>query len=217
MRRRSGGVLLVLGVLLSLEAYGSRQRGCALSQHSFGIDDDVRSKKPVCQVHVSQPFQNGSTKGRVAKWTTRFQRAVKIANENERKKALVSKKTTSPIDKHIGNRVRMRRLMLHMSQTTLGDALGVSCQQVQRYEQGTNRIGASRLKHISSVLQVPVGFFFEGTPQMSAIREWREPLLTEFMATRHGLALAKAFMRIGNVQLRRCIVDLVEKIERNRN
>jgi transcriptional regulator with XRE-family HTH domain len=129
----------------------------------------------------------------------------------------VSKKTPSPIDKHIGNRVRMRRLMLHMSQTTLGDALGVSCQQVQRYEQGTNRIGASRLKHISSVLQVSVAFFFEGAPQMSAVRKWHEPLLTDFMATRHGLALAKAFMRIGSVQLRRCIVDLVEKIERNRN
>src|SRR5712692_9636171 len=72
----------------------------------------------------------------------------------------------NPIDRHVGNRVRMRRLMLGMSQTTLGDRLGFTFQQVQKYEKGTNRIGASRLQHISEILQVPVSFFFEGSPTL---------------------------------------------------
>jgi transcriptional regulator with XRE-family HTH domain len=74
----------------------------------------------------------------------------------------------NPIDKHVGSRVRMRRLMLDMSQTDVADALGLTFQQVQKYEKGTNRIGASRLQHISQILQVPVPFFFEGAPAASA-------------------------------------------------
>src|SRR5271170_7902885 len=70
----------------------------------------------------------------------------------------------NPTDKHVGARVRMRRLMLDMSQTKLADALGVTFQQVQKYEKGANRIGASRLQHISQILQVPVPFFFEDVP-----------------------------------------------------
>jgi transcriptional regulator with XRE-family HTH domain len=68
----------------------------------------------------------------------------------------------NPIDKHVGGRVRMRRLMLDMSQADLANGLGLTFQQVQKYEKGTNRIGASRLQHISQILQVPVLFFFEG-------------------------------------------------------
>lgn len=68
---------------------------------------------------------------------------------------------TKPVDKHVGARVRMRRMMLGMSQETLGDALGVTFQQVQKYEKGTNRIGASRLQDIANFLKVPVTFFFE--------------------------------------------------------
>src|SRR5438132_9700768 len=74
------------------------------------------------------------------------------------------KKAPNPIDKHVGSRVRMRRMMLGMSQEKLGDALGITFQQVQKYEKGTNRISASRLQHISQILQVPVAFFFEGAP-----------------------------------------------------
>src|SRR5277367_6609496 len=70
----------------------------------------------------------------------------------------------NPVDKHVGSRVRMRRLMLEMSQTDIADALGLTFQQVQKYEKGTNRIGASRLQHISQILQVQVPFFFEGVP-----------------------------------------------------
>jgi transcriptional regulator with XRE-family HTH domain len=77
------------------------------------------------------------------------------------------KKVTNPVDKHVGRRVRMRRMMLAMSQLKLGDALGLIFQQVQKYEKGTNRIGASRLQQISHILQVPVTFFFEGAPTAS--------------------------------------------------
>src|SRR5512135_1248802 len=78
----------------------------------------------------------------------------------------MAKKTPNPIDKHVGSRVRMRRMMLSMSQEKLGDALGLTFQQVQKYEKGTNRIGASRLQQISNILQVPVSFFFEGAPHL---------------------------------------------------
>src|ERR1700751_4114459 len=80
--------------------------------------------------------------------------------------SLMAKKAPNPIDKHVGSRVRMRRMMLAMSQEKLGDALGLTFQQVQKYEKGTNRIGASRLQQISHILQVPVAFFFEGAPHV---------------------------------------------------
>ncbi len=80
-----------------------------------------------------------------------------------------AKKAPNPTDRHVGARVRMRRKMLAMSQTQLADALGITYQQVQKNESGTNRIGASRLQQISHILQVPVAFFFEGGPNGSAL------------------------------------------------
>src|SRR5690242_21949001 len=77
---------------------------------------------------------------------------------------LPRKKAPNPIDQHVGSRVRMRRMMLGMSQEKLGAALGLTFQQVQKYEKGTNRIGASRMAQISETLQVPVAFFYEGAP-----------------------------------------------------
>jgi transcriptional regulator with XRE-family HTH domain len=132
-------------------------------------------------------------------------------------KAPRAKKVPSPIDKHVGSRVRMRRLMLGMSQTKLGDALGLTFQQVQKYEKGTNRMGASRLQHISQILQVPVSFFFEGAPYLPGQPKsmgdtsWPEHV-TDFLASSNGLALVKAFVAIKNAKLRSCIVDLVEQI-----
>ena len=128
------------------------------------------------------------------------------------------KKSPNPTDKHVGSRVRMRRMMLGMSQEKLGDALGLTFQQVQKYEKGTNRIGASRLQQISNILQVPVSFFFEGAPKSLqtfavGISEAPSPAyVSDFLATSDGLALTKAFMRIKNPKLRRRIVDLVEQI-----
>ena len=130
----------------------------------------------------------------------------------------MAKKAPNPIDKHVGSRVRMRRMMLAMSQEKLGDALGLTFQQVQKYEKGTNRIGASRLQQISGILQVPVAFFFEGAPDLTGARtgggrEAPSPAyVSDFLATSDGLALTKAFMRIGDPKLRRRIVDLVEQI-----
>src|SRR5512144_816471 len=129
----------------------------------------------------------------------------------------VVKKAPNPIDKHVGSRVRMRRMMLSMSQEKLGDALGLTFQQVQKYEKGTNRIGASRLQQIAHILQVPVSFFFEGAPHSpghsGGMSEAPSPAYgADFLATSDGLSLTKAFMRIKNSKLRRRIVDLVEQI-----
>jgi DNA-binding XRE family transcriptional regulator len=85
-------------------------------------------------------------------------------------KQAIVKKAPNPVDKHVGSRVRMRRMMLGMSQEKLGDGLGLTFQQVQKYEKGANRIGASRLQHISHILQVPVPFFFEGAPHLTGRR-----------------------------------------------
>jgi len=114
------------------------------------------------------------------------------------------------VDKHVGNRVRMRRMMVGMSQEALGEALGVTFQQVQKYEKGKNRVSASRLQHISQVLQVTVPFFFEGAPGGIDGTAESPSYVNEFLATSDGLALAKAFTRIENSKLRRLIVHLVE-------
>src|SRR3954464_10767035 len=109
---------------------------------------------------------------------------------------MAAKKAPNPIDKHVGSRVRMRRMMLSMSQEKLGDALGLTFQQVQKYEKGTNRIGASRLQQISNILQVPVSFFFEGAPNMpghtgsGGMSEAPSPAyVSDFLATSDGLSL----------------------------
>jgi transcriptional regulator with XRE-family HTH domain len=130
---------------------------------------------------------------------------------------VMAKKAPNPIDKHVGSRVRMRRMMLGMSQEKLGDSLGLTFQQVQKYEKGTNRIGASRLQQISHILQVPVAFFFEGAPDLPGeapqMGEAPSPAyVSDFLATSDGLALTKAFMRISDAKLRRRIVDLVQQI-----
>jgi transcriptional regulator with XRE-family HTH domain len=127
------------------------------------------------------------------------------------------KKAPNPTDKHVGSRVRMRRMMLNMSQEKLGEALGLTFQQVQKYEKGTNRIGASRLQQISVILQVPVSFFFEGAPSVGlpiqGMSDAPSPTyISDFLATSDGLALTKSFMRIKDPKLRRRIVDLVEQI-----
>ena len=126
------------------------------------------------------------------------------------------KRAPNPIDKHVGNRVRMRRLMLNMSQTKLADALGLTFQQVQKYEKGANRIGASRLQHTSQILGVPVEYFFEGAPGQSPKPNGKHApswdYVTEFIATAEGIALIKAFTRLRSAELRRSVVALVEEI-----
>lgn len=125
------------------------------------------------------------------------------------------KRTPNPIDKHVGSRVRMRRVLLGMSQEKLGEALGLTFQQIQKYEKGTNRIGASRLQAISETLQVPPSFFFDGAPVADGAlaKGFQEDdsaqFVTNFVATAEGLQLNKAFTRIRDPKVRRRIIDLV--------
>jgi transcriptional regulator with XRE-family HTH domain len=129
------------------------------------------------------------------------------------------KKVPNPIDRHVGSRVRMRRILLGMSQEKLGEALGLTFQQIQKYEKGTNRIGASRLQQISTTLNVPPGFFFDGAPLHSAAAggggefavadDANSSFVLDFIATNEGLTLNKAFARIQDSKVRKRIIDLV--------
>jgi transcriptional regulator with XRE-family HTH domain len=130
---------------------------------------------------------------------------------------LMSTKAPNPLDNYVVSRVRMRRIMLGMSQEKLGEALGLTFQQVQKYEKGTNRVGASRIQQISEILQVPVSFLFEGGPggtvNADGFGEAPSPAyVSDFLATSEGLALTRAFTRITDAKLRRSIVDMVEQI-----
>jgi len=127
---------------------------------------------------------------------------------------VIKKTKPNPTDRHVGARVRMRRLMLDMTQTELGDGLGLTFQQVQKYEKGSNRIGASRLQHIAEILQVPISFFFEGTGDTGEFKaiEPKSLFVSDFLASSEGVALVKAYMKIKDAKLRRCIVQLVEQI-----
>jgi transcriptional regulator with XRE-family HTH domain len=123
-------------------------------------------------------------------------------------------KLPNSIDKHVGGRVRMRRMMLKMSQTALGDALGLTFQQVQKYEKGTNRIGAGRLQHIAHFLQVPIEFLFDGAPGGSTkdINPLTFDYVSDFVATSDGLALLKAFTQLKDIAMRRRVLNLIEQI-----
>lgn len=128
------------------------------------------------------------------------------------------KKNPNPIDIHVGSRVRMRRMMVGMSQEKLGDALGLTFQQIQKYEKGANRIGASRLHQIASALGVQIEFFYEGapTPEGEAPGGFAEdpnpPYMTDFLSTSDGLQLMRAFVRVRDSRVRKRIVDLVEAL-----
>jgi transcriptional regulator with XRE-family HTH domain len=129
----------------------------------------------------------------------------------------VSTKQPHLTDKHVGNRLRLRRLMLGMSQEKLADQLGITFQQVQKYEKGTNRITAGRLHQVSQVLGVPVSYFFEQVPVPIAHGEASSATsshanVDQFLASSSGLALVTAFMRINNPALQRLIVRLIEGI-----
>ncbi len=133
------------------------------------------------------------------------------------KEKIEMSRNANSTDRYVGKRVRMRRLMIKMSQEKLADRLGLTFQQVQKYEKGVNRISASRLREMAHALQVPIQFFFEGLPEAggSAIAKERHEtthkFVHDFLATSDGLALAAAFMRIDNSKVRRRIVQLVKE------
>ena len=128
-----------------------------------------------------------------------------------------NKKKPNPIDIHVGSRIRLRRTMLGMSQEKLGESLGITFQQIQKYEKGTNRVGASRLQNISSILNVPVSFFFEdargdnSTPGGMAEAQ-SSNYVVDFLSSSEGLQLNRAFVKIADPKVRRKIVDLVKAL-----
>jgi transcriptional regulator with XRE-family HTH domain len=119
------------------------------------------------------------------------------------------------IDAHVGSRVRLRRQLLKMSQEKLGDELGVTFQQVQKYERGANRIGASRLYSLANVLDVPVNFFFDGLTGVAAggvAESDQSPIVYDFIQSSDGVALAEAFSRIKTPKVRRRVLELVRSL-----
>jgi transcriptional regulator with XRE-family HTH domain len=131
-----------------------------------------------------------------------------------------SSRKPNPIDAHVGTRVRLRRMLLGMSQEKLGEHLGLTFQQVQKYEKGVNRIGASRLFDLSRVLGVPVQFFYDEAPSdliESSLTPGfserpAESYVVEFLSTREGLELNKAFVKIADPKVRRSVVELVRAL-----
>jgi len=132
-------------------------------------------------------------------------------------------KSPNPVDVHVGSRIRLRRMMIGMSQERLGESLGLTFQQVQKYEKGANRVGASRLFAISNILEVPVEFFFADMPsslvndnkkkEVSGMAEPDEAsFVMDFVSSSEGLQLNTAFKKIGSQETRRRIVDLVKTL-----
>ena len=125
-------------------------------------------------------------------------------------------RSPNPIDLHVGTRMRLRRQILRMSQEKLGNALGVTFQQVQKYERGSNRVGASRLWRLAQVLDVPVSFFYEGLGENGPTSSFAEgdqtPIVYDFINSPDGVALASAVAKIKNKAVRRQILELARSL-----
>lgn len=127
-----------------------------------------------------------------------------------------NKKKPNPTDVYVGGRIRLRRNMLGMSQEKLGESLGITFQQIQRYEKGTNRVGASRLQAIASILSVPVAFFFEDAPGQEGgehkglAEDSSTSFVVDFLSSAEGLQLNRAFARISNPKVRRKVIELAK-------
>jgi transcriptional regulator with XRE-family HTH domain len=124
-------------------------------------------------------------------------------------------KRPNPTDIYVGSRVRMRRKMLGLSQEKLGEKLGITFQQIQKYEKGTNRVGASRLQAMAAALDVPISFFFPDTAPTAeggGLQEEGAAFLSDFMSSSEGLELSRAFVRIRNTKVRRKLVELVRTL-----
>jgi transcriptional regulator with XRE-family HTH domain len=130
----------------------------------------------------------------------------------------------SPIDVHVGSRIRLRRTLLGMSQERLGESLGLTFQQVQKYERGVNRVGASRLFDLSRVLDVPISFFFDDMPDSLAANfggvtsrrsgggESQDPFGDDTLSRRETLELVRAYYRITDPSIRKRVFDLIKSM-----
>jgi transcriptional regulator with XRE-family HTH domain len=116
-------------------------------------------------------------------------------------------KSPDTTDRHVGARIRLQRTLTGMTQEKLADILGITFQQVQKYEKGTNRVGAGRLLAISKALGVPVSFFFEG---QASEAESKPSDVQSLLTSREGIALAQAFVRIESDAMRQAIVALAQ-------
>ncbi|MBS0274895.1 MAG: helix-turn-helix transcriptional regulator [Proteobacteria bacterium] len=131
---------------------------------------------------------------------------------------VVPKKQASPIDVQVGTRVRLRRMLIGMSQEKLGEMLGLTFQQVQKYEKGVNRIGAGRLFQVAHILGVPIDYFYEGVNGVSegapgfAEPGSGSPPVMEFLSSGEGLQLSLAFMKIKDPKVRKRVLDLVKSL-----
>ncbi|WP_209998210.1 helix-turn-helix domain-containing protein [Phyllobacterium sp. 1468] len=128
-----------------------------------------------------------------------------------------NKKRPNPVDVHVGARIRLRRNMIGLSQEKLGESLGITFQQIQKYEKGMNRVGASRLQAIGNILNVPVTFFFDDMPGQSDKpkgfeEESETTYVVGFLNSSEGIQLARAFAKIGDAKVRRKILDLVRTL-----
>lgn len=150
-----------------------------------------------------------------------------MADEMPKKRAARRGGKPNPIDIHVGGRVRLRRMLLGFSQEKLGDALGLTFQQVQKYERGANRIGASRLFDLSRVLDVPVSFFFDDMPEEKGGDGSAQPAVpglapangddardggSDPMARRETLELVRAYYRISDANVRKRVFDLAKAL-----
>ena len=131
----------------------------------------------------------------------------------------------SPIDVHVGSRIRLRRTLLGLSQERLGESLGLTFQQVQKYERGVNRVGASRLFDLSRVLDVPISFFFDDMPdslsanfggmpsrRQGGITETPDPFGDDTLSRRETLDLVRAYYRITDPSIRKRVFDLIKSM-----
>ena len=123
----------------------------------------------------------------------------------------------NPIDIHVGSRIRTRRTMLGFSQDKLAAGLGITFQQVQKYEKGANRVGASRLQHIAAILNVPISYFFaegNGSLLASPALAGEVDTITSFLSSQQGLELNRAFVKLDNAKVRHGVVQLIKSIAR---
>ena len=140
-------------------------------------------------------------------------RQVPARQTDETRVAIAAKKQANPIDIQVGNRVRIRRMLIGMSQERLGDLLGLTFQQVQKYEKGVNRIGAGRLFEVSRILNVPVDFFYEGVNEgVPGGSEMDGAPVMDFVSSGEGLQLSLAFMKIKDAKVRKRVLDLVKSL-----
>ena len=138
------------------------------------------------------------------------------SNEPDKRRREYSSTKPNPIDVHVGGRLRIRRVMEGLSQEKLGKLMGLTFQQIQKYEKGTNRVGASRLYEISQILSVPVQFFFDELPVMDGCEPApgfseadSESNFLDFLNSREGIELNRAFQRISDPKVRRNVIELV--------